>query len=112
MGTGSARWAAIQPGLAVAAGLGLAGIGLAVVCVVLARDRARLVERVRGLEDQLEAYRTLEDEMARWHSEWSEEKRALIRARREARIEAIRASEASQPGDAELVPQHLGEQAR
>ena len=96
--------------------LALSGLALGVLCVVQARDRARLSDRVRALEEQLIAYQALADEMARWQAEWTVEKRAMIRAQREAQNAARQAAQAgdaaSQTGGAQLVPEEAGEQPR
>ncbi len=75
--------------------LGLASVGLTIVCASLLQQRDELQRRVRGLEDQLMAYRQLQLEQARWQEEWRVEKRALVRAQREALIRQQQAEAAA-----------------
>ena len=62
----------------------LACAGLAVVNLLQMRAEASQRARIRALEDQLEAYRALAEEQARWAAEWKLEKRELIRRQRSA----------------------------
>lgn len=75
--------------------LGLASVGLTIVCASLLQQRDELQQRVRGLEDQLMAYRQLQLEQARWQEEWRVEKRELVRAQREALIRQQQAEAAA-----------------
>lgn len=70
--------------LTLAVVMSLACAGLALVAVRYAQGNAARDARIAQLEDQLEAYRSLAEEQARWAEEWREEKRELIRQQREA----------------------------